>query len=68
VYAFATTFSVAGLTDSDPVYWVLAAGVDEAVHEAAVDYIATSTGIVPEPSSLLLAGSSAIFILLRRRS
>lgn len=66
VYAFATTFSVAGLTDSEPVYWVLASGVDEAVHEAAVGYIASSMGIVPEPSSLILLGSTGVFALLRR--
>lgn len=66
VYVFATTFSVAGLTDSELVYWVLALGVEEAVHEAAVNYIAISTGIVPEPSSLILLGSTSLFALLRR--
>lgn len=55
VYAFATTFSVAGLSDSEPVYWVLATGIDEGVHETAVDYLSRSVGVVPEPSSLMLA-------------
>jgi hypothetical protein len=70
VYAFATSFRVAGLTNSEPVYWVLAAGVDEAVHEAAVDYISAAVGIVPEPTSLALAVGSLVLGLLRlgRRS
>jgi hypothetical protein len=54
VYAFATTFSVTGLGDSDPVYWVLASEVDEAAHQAAIDYISRSVGLVPEPSTLML--------------
>ncbi len=66
VYAFATTIRVAGLTDSEPVYWVLASGVEEAVHEAAVDYISRSVGIVPEPAALSLAGCSLVLGLLRR--
>jgi hypothetical protein len=67
VYAFATTFRVAGLTDSEPVYWVLATGVDEAAHEAAVTYISQSVGLVPEPTSVALAGCSLVFVLVRRR-
>jgi hypothetical protein len=66
VYAFATTFRVAGLADSEPVFWVLAAEVDEAVHEAAVDYISRSVGIVPEPSSLAFVAGSVLLGLLRR--
>jgi hypothetical protein len=66
VYAFATTFSVAGLAHSEPVYWLLASGVDEAEHEAAVSYISRSVGISPEPTSLALAGSSLFLILVRR--
>jgi hypothetical protein len=66
VYAFATTFRVAGLADSEPVYWVLANGVDESVHEAAIDYISVAVGIVPEPGSLGLAGGCLLFAVLRR--
>lgn len=66
VFAFATTFRVAGLTDSELVYWVLANGVDEAAHEAAVTYISRSVGVVPEPTSLAIAGSSLVFVLVRR--
>jgi hypothetical protein len=66
VYAFATTFRVAGLTDSELVFWVLATGVEEAAHEAAVTYISQSVGLVPEPMSLALAGCSLVFVLVRR--
>lgn len=66
VYAFATTFRVAGLADSEPVYWVLANGVDEAIHEAAIDYISASVGIVPEPSSLAMVGGLLMTLAMRR--
>jgi hypothetical protein len=66
VYAFATTFRVEGLADSEPVYWVLANGVDESVHEAAIDYISLSVGLVPEPGSLGLAGGLLLSAVLRR--
>ena len=56
VYAFATTFSVADLTSSEAVFWLLATGVDESIHEAAVEYVALSQGIIPEPTSLALLG------------
>jgi hypothetical protein len=67
VFAFGTTFRVAGLTDSGPVYWVLANGVDESVHEAAIDYISVAVGLVPEPGSLGLAGSFLLLAALQRR-
>lgn len=68
VYAFATTFKVAGLTDSEPVFWVQATGVDESVHEAAVEYVALSQGIIPEPNSLaLLGGMMLAGVSLRSR-
>lgn len=66
VYAFATTFRVDGLTNSEPVYWVLASGVDEAIHEAAFHYISGSAGLVPEPVSLLLATGSLVSGLVCR--
>jgi hypothetical protein len=67
VYAFATTFNVGGLAASEPVFWVLASGVDESVHEAAIDYISVATGVVPEPGSVALAGGFLLLAVLRRR-
>jgi len=66
VYAFATTIRITGLTDSELVYWVLATGVEEAARDAAVTYISQSVGLVPEPTSIALAGCSLVFILVRR--
>jgi hypothetical protein len=66
VYAFATTFRVGSLADSEPVYWVLANGMDESVHEAAIDYISVAVGIVPEPGSLGLAGGCLLLGMLWR--
>jgi hypothetical protein len=66
VYAFATTFRVAGLEDSEPVFWMLASGVDESAHEAAVEFIALSQGIVPEPGTLSLMGVALAAGLLAR--
>lgn len=67
VYAFATKLSVEGLVDSEPVYWVLANGVDESIHEAAIDYISVAVGAVPEPASMGLAGGFLLLVALQRR-
>lgn len=67
VYAFATTFGVTGLDDSEPVYWALATGVGEEAHEAAIGYISRAVGIVPEPGTLAIAAGLGLVGLLRRR-
>jgi hypothetical protein len=56
-----------GLADSDPIYFVYNNGLDEQVHEQAIDWI--QTNIVPEPSTWLLAacGASAVVIAGRRK-
>ena len=56
IYAFSTTSRVAGLTDSEPVFYVMATGVDELVHETAIKYVAIGQGIIPEPTTLALLG------------
>ena len=63
-----TTFSGTALADSEPLYWVAASGVDEAMHEAAVEYV-FNTLVVPEPSSVVLAAIAGVGALLlwRRR-
>lgn len=68
VYAFATTLRVSWLADSEPVYWVLANGVDESVHESAVLFIESAVGVVPEPGSFGLAGGFLLLVVLRRSS
>jgi hypothetical protein len=70
VYLWATVVKVAGYTDSEPIYWLAGSGVDEAVIETAVDYVAAQFGVIPEPTSFaLLALGSVVgggFCLWRR--
>lgn len=66
IYAFATTFRTSGWEDSKPVYWVLATGVGEEAHEAAIGYIFQSVGVVPEPATIIIAAAPLILGTLRR--
>jgi len=62
VYLWATTHTATGLTNSEPVYWVMASGVEEPIHEAAAGWV--ETNLVPEPSTwalLAVAGAAALF-------
>lgn len=45
-----------GTSPSDPFYVVYNNGVDEEIHDAAIDWV--QANLVPEPSSLALAGMS----------
>ncbi len=53
IYAFGATLSVGGLT-SDPIYFVFNQGMTEAIHDEGIDFY--SAHVVPEPSSIALAG------------
>lgn len=66
VYLMATSFTGTDLAESDPLYWVAASGVDEEIHEAAVEYV-HDTLVVPEPSGLVLAIIASLATLLVRR-
>ena len=59
-YAFGATLSVpgSGLLASDPIYMVYNVGMSEALHDEAIDFY--SVQVVPEPSSLALAGLGAV--------
>lgn len=48
VYLFGMEMASDGFENADPLYLLLASGVDENTHELAVDYVASS--LVPEPS------------------
>ena len=52
-----------GLEDSDILYFVYNNGLDEEVHDLAMDWV-YDTLVVPEPSSVLLAGSALGAIVL----
>ncbi|MEM7316505.1 MAG: hypothetical protein AAF497_25500, partial [Planctomycetota bacterium] len=53
---------------SDPLYFVMASqGLDESIHEAAVDYIGAN--LVPEPAAIHLLLVAALMLLpIRKRS
>jgi hypothetical protein len=59
-YAFGATLSVpdSGLLASDPIYMVYNVGMSEALHDQAIDFY--NVQVVPEPSSLALAGIGAV--------
>jgi hypothetical protein len=66
VYLLATTMRMTDVGTAAPLYWVAAADVPEAVHEAAVDYVHT-TLVVPEPSATVLMTIAGVVLLCCRR-
>jgi hypothetical protein len=59
-YAFGATLSVpgSGLAPSDPIYFVYNVGMSETLHAEAIQFY--DVQVVPEPSSLALAGLGAV--------
>lgn len=53
VYAWALEMTSPGYASSEPVFFVMAANVEESVHELAVDFVTRTMG-VPEPTSAVL--------------
>ncbi len=73
VYVFGMTLSSPNASPavepSHPVFFVMASqGLDEMIHEAAVDYITTT--LVPEPAGvpMLLMGTCLMYPILTRRN
>jgi len=50
------TLPGSGLADSDPLFFVYNNGMDEAVHDAAVDWV--QVHLVPEPASWALMAAA----------
>jgi len=61
-YAFGATLSLSGTSPtygaSDPIYFVYNVGMSESLHDEAIDFY--NVQVVPEPSSLALAGIGAV--------
>ena len=66
VYLYGLGMTSSQYQTSDPVYMVMASGVDEIVHEAAVDWV-VETFNVPEPNSVLLVVLLSVACLPTRR-
>lgn len=68
IYAFGALLSV-GSVRSDPIYFVFNQGMDEAIHDSAIEFY--EAAVVPEPASWCLAAAgllgTVLFGCCRRR-
>ena len=65
-YLFGLEMTSTGFDDADPSYFVVGTGIDEATHELAVDFVAT-TFAVPEPSASEYVGLGLFTLITWRR-
>ena len=66
VYVLQMRFSLSGYADSASTWTVFNAGLDEELHDAAIDYVEAS--YVPAPSGIAALGIAGVFASRRRRS
>ena len=65
IYLLANTFSLSGAADSDVIYTVFNAGLDEEFHEEAIEYV--ESVFVPTPGAMSLLAIAGIGGAARRR-
>lgn len=65
IYLLANTFSLSGASDSDLIYTVFNAGLDEGAHDIAIDYV--ETVLVPAPGAAGLLALAGLGAASRRR-
>ena len=65
IYLLANTFSLTGATDSDVIFTVFNAGLDEDAHDAAIEY--AESVLVPAPSAAGLLALAGLGAMSRRR-
>lgn len=65
IYVLANTFSLTGASDSDVIFTVFNAGLDEAFHEEAIEYV--EAVLVPAPGATGLLGLAGFGAMSRRR-
>lgn len=65
IYLLANTFSLSGAIDSDVIFTVFNAGLDESTHDLAIDY--AETVLVPTPGTAGLFAFASLGMVTRRR-
>lgn len=58
IYLVGLELALPGLTNSDPIYFLYNNGLDEEIHDEAINWV--EANLVPEPSSLSLAAISLL--------
>lgn len=65
IYLLANTFSLSGAADSDVIFTLFNAGLDEATHDLAIDY--AETVLVPTPGAAGILALAGLGAMTRRR-
>jgi hypothetical protein len=65
IYVLANTFSLTGASDSEVIFTVFNAGLDEALHEEAIEYV--ESVLVPAPGATGLLALAGFGVMSRRR-
>lgn len=65
IYLLANSFSLTGAADSEVIYTVFNAGLDEGTHDIAIDYV--ENVIVPAPAGAALLALGGLGVATRRR-
>lgn len=65
IYVLANTFSLTGAADSEVIYTVFNAGLDEGTHDIAIEYV--ETVLVPSPGTMGLLALAGVGAMTRRR-
>ena len=65
IYVLANTFSLSGASDSEVIFTVFNAGLDEAFHEEAIEYV--ESVLVPAPGATGLLALAGFGAMSRRR-
>jgi hypothetical protein len=65
IYLLANTFSLSGAADSDVIFTVFNAGLDEEIHDEAIEYV--ESVLVPTPGALGVFALTALTATPRRR-
>lgn len=65
IYLLANTFSLTGAADSEVIYTVFNAGLDEGVHDTAIDYV--ENVIVPAPGTMGVLAFAGLGVMSRCR-